>query len=178
MVAWKAVDPNDDRLEFTLYLRPVDEQPWQLLAERVEKPSFVWDTETVPDGRYTTKVVASDMLDNPARTMLEGMRESDPFVVDHTPPRLGELEARVLADGIVVVTAEVRDALSAIKSVEYVVDTRQWMMVGAEDGLLDGPRERVRFRVGGLKSGRHAIVVKATDALDNVSTAGLFVDVP
>ncbi len=178
MVTWKAVDPNDDRLEFTLYLRPVDEQPWQLLAERVEKPSFVWDTETVPDGRYTTKVVASDMLDNPARTMLEGMRESDPFVVDHTPPRLGELEARVLADGIVVVTAEVRDALSAIKSVEYVVDTRQWMMVGAEDGLLDGPRERVRFRVGGLKSGRHAIVVKATDALDNVSTAGLFVDVP
>ena len=64
-VSWKVEDPNADTLQYTLYYKATDESNWRLLKKELAKANYEWDVTTVPDGRYTLKVVATDKLSNP-----------------------------------------------------------------------------------------------------------------
>ena len=65
-IAWKAEDPDTDRLTYTLHYRRDGDQGWQMLRADLLDQIFVWDTTSVSDGRYLIRVTASDAPSNRA----------------------------------------------------------------------------------------------------------------
>ena len=169
-VTWSASDPNDDRLSFDVQYRAQGESLWKLLREDVRESVIAWDTVAMPDGRYTLKIVASDAPSNPADLSLTGEKESRSFDVDNTPPRLSAVQAS-RQDGGHRLTFRAEDDASAIRIVEYAVDSGKWNVVYPTDGICDSKQEDFDVTVPGYSDGIHTLVVKVTDLLDNIVTA-------
>ena len=73
LISWEAEDPNNDRLEFHLEYKSVDESKWQDLKRNVKEVNeFYWNTNRIPDGYYQARVIACDDLDNPLEFALKG----------------------------------------------------------------------------------------------------------
>lgn len=169
---WTAVDSDDDQLEYLLHLRDTGmgpEAPWLPLnrGEPLEASDYVWDTSTVPDGRYVLRLQALDRRSNPAGTALTGEKLSEPVEVDNTRPQIVELA--ITAAGEVSGTA--RDGGSLVASLECNVDGGPWMPIPAADGLFDGPEERFAFAAPPAGPGAHLLTVQATDAHGNTGLA-------
>jgi len=168
--AWKAEDPDTDRLVYTLQFRREGETAWHDLKAGLLDPLFVWDTTSVADGRYVVRVRATDSPTNAADRVLTGDRESDPFDVDNTPPVLTVETSRVGTSTRLTVRA--RDARSPILKLEYSVAGSPWQVVYPSDGLADSPDERYEITLP-ADADLTRVVVRATDLLQNVATAVL-----
>jgi len=169
-VKWQAKDPDGDALAYMVYYRAEDDPAtaWrEMTKEPVTAATFAWQTCGLPDGRYIVKVVASDDRANPEARALAAARESDPVLVDHTPPVIADLQ---VLNGSV--TGVARDAASRIEHLAYAVDGGEWKLVAPDDGLLDGPEEGFAFDLPeGLEPGPHAVAVQAADAGGNLAAA-------
>jgi len=170
-IEWSATDPNEDTLTFDVFYRAQGETLWKPLRENLRESVIAWDTVAMPDGRYTMKIVASDAPSNPASSALAGERESRAFDVDNTPPRVAELNAVPAEGGSHRLTFAAIDDGSAVRKVEYSVDSGRWMIVYPEDGICDSKRETFDINVSGYAEGVHTLVLRVTDLLENVGTA-------
>lgn len=167
LIAWKASDPNEDELQYTLHFRNGSSGPWIQLEEKLTDRLYEWDTRTVPDGRYQIKVEASDAKANPKGHGRTASRVSDTFVVDNTPPVIGDLKVEPLPGGVSV-GARVVDRTGTVQSVQYSVDSRDdWQAVAASDSIFDSPEEGVSFKVEDLPAGLHQIMLRASDDQGN-----------
>ena len=168
-VEWDAIDPNDDALVFDVWIKAEDESDYRLLVKDLERTLDTWDTQSMPDGLYRVKVVASDRTSNPADLARSDERASAPFVVDNTPPSLSLDVAR---DGApLAVTGSARDALSAITRVEFALDYGEWKPAFADDGLFDSRTESFRAVADDPGPGEHSVTVRAFDRAGNVAVA-------
>jgi hypothetical protein len=164
-IAWKGEDVDDDQLMFTLQHRRDGDTEWRDLRSGLTGSIFVWDTSTVPDGRYYVRVRASDAPSNAADRALVGSRESDPIDVDNTPPTL-DIGPPSANQPLSVV---VRDGRSAIARLEYSIRGGEWQLVYPVDGLADSPEERYTIP---LPAGVTAadVVLRVMDRLRNVAS--------
>ena len=170
---WKADDDNEDRLQYEVLYRSVDGAAWKPLRHVTSEQVFTWDTTSVPDGTYLIKVIASDALSNAPGAALTGELESDTFDIDNTPPSISV--AQITRDGArATVVIEVRDAQSAVGTVEYSMDGDRWQTLFPTDGIADAKVERYEMKVDADMLGR--LVIRAADALNNIAT--LKVDAP
>jgi hypothetical protein len=169
-VTWSATDPNDDMLSYEVHYRAEGESLWKLLRKDMRQPVIAWDTVAMPDGRYTLKVVANDAVSNPANLALTGEKESRSFEVDNTPPRVTGIQAS-RAQGGHRLTFQAIDDSSAVRKVEYAVDSGNWYVIYPTDGICDSKQEDFDVNVDGYAGGVHTLVVKVTDLLDNAATA-------
>ena len=169
-IKWQAKDPDGDALAFRVYYRAEADPAtaWrEMTKEPVTAPTFAWETRGLPDARYVVKVVASDDRANPEARALASARESEPVLVDHTPPTIADLRVAGAR-----VTGVARDAASRIAHLAYSVDGGKWKLVAPADGLLDGPEESFAFELpADLEAGPHAIAVQAADAAGNLAAA-------
>jgi hypothetical protein len=149
-----------------LYRREGD-STWHPLKTGLTDSIFVWDTTSVADGRYIVKLVASDDPSNTPDRALTAERESDPIDVDNTAPVITTEIVRT--GGAAKLVVRVHDAQSPIAKVEYSIGGGPWRLVYPVDGLSDSPDEQYEIP---LTSDTDAarIVVRATDALQNVSS--------
>jgi len=166
-LAWKAEDPDGDRLVYTLRYRLDGDTQWRVLREGLLDAIYVWDTTTVADGRYVIRLDASDELSNAQSRTLVGQLETQAIIVDNTPPAVavtvaGGASARRL-------TVDVRDSLSPIQKLEYSIGASPWQVVAPDDGLADGPVERYTIDLPADTDLRQ-VVVRATDLLQNVTS--------
>lgn len=166
---WKAEDDNDDDLAYDVMYRREGETAWKPLKRGLTDPIFVWDTTSVPNGTYVVKIVASDAPGNPPGTALSGERESRAFDVDNTPPDITVTSVR-REGGKTVVTFTVKDAFSSVQRVEYSLDSDRWRPIYPKDGIADSPSEAFEVTVD-ADGGDRAIVLRASDAMNNVATA-------
>lgn len=165
---WEAVDPNEDTLTYTLEYRRADAESWLPLADDLSDPSYEWDTRRAPDGRYIIRLTASDAPDNPGPMARQAARNSEPVVIDNTPPQLDAPPAvSRTADGLTI-TAAFRDALLPIREVRYALDsTDDFKPLLADDLIYDSTRESVTVTIPDLSPGPHVVVLRATDAQGN-----------
>ena len=91
--------------------------------------------------------------------------------MDNTPPRVADLGATPSEGGAHRLTFTVIDDASAVRKVEYSVDSGQWVIVYPQDGICDSKRESFDITVSGYSGGVHTLVLKVTDLLENVGTA-------
>jgi WD40 repeat protein len=168
-LVWKAEDANDDRLQYDVLYRREGETAWKALKRGLWDPIVVWDTTSVPDGTYFVKIAASDAPANSPDTALVGEMESLPFDIDNSPPVI-ELQAPVRSGNRTTMSFVVRDAQSAVQRVEYSLDASRWRVVYPKDGIPDSRREEFELVLDERETGRN-IIVRATDAMNNVATA-------
>src|SRR5207253_1537858 len=75
-----------DTLAFDIYYRADNERIWKVLKRDLEDNFYTISSDTLPDGVYVVRVVASDQPSNPPDLALRGEMESRPFTIDNTPP--------------------------------------------------------------------------------------------
>src|SRR5204863_5285451 len=78
---WTAIDKNQDTLTYDIYYRADNERTWKLLKKDLEDNFHTINSDTMPDGTYTVRVVASDQPSNPPDLALRGEMESRPFTI-------------------------------------------------------------------------------------------------
>jgi len=166
-ITWKAKEPNNDKLTCEIFIRLVGREKWVRFAKKVKEEKYIWDSRTVADGRYEVKVTASDEPDNPEGQALTASRVSRPIVVDNTPPEIIRMSYNIDGEKLHF-EATVKDALSVIGSVEYVIDSGEtWHIALPDDGIFDSREENVRFELEIDEPGEHLLAVRFTDALGN-----------
>lgn len=171
-VRWTAADPNTDQLVYDLAFRPADsaDDAWLSVAEELKEEWYSFDATVLPDGVYRFRVRASDRLSNEAESAQTAERISDPVVIDHAPPRLGEVRRD---GGRLRVT--VSDAASPLREAMVSFDAQEWTRVEVADGLLDGRTESlvVAAEDDTKKGGGGLVLLRVTDAAFNVVTFNL-----
>ncbi len=166
---WKADDENDDRLQYDVYYRREGETTWKPLKRGLWDPICVWDTTSVPDGTYYIKVAASDAPSNSPATALTGEMESVSFDIDNTPPVI-EVQSAARTGSKATVKFVVRDEQSAVQRVEYSLDASRWRVAYPIDGIADSRREEFDVTLDDAANAA-SIILRATDAMNNVATA-------
>jgi hypothetical protein len=165
---WSASDPDGDLVEVKLEYRPLGAAGWAVaaVARTPGAPDgdgeLAWATADLPEGEYEVRGVASDQ---PANAPGEGLEAVAPpvlrIVVDRTAP---EIEIVLLGDGAVRV--HLADALSDIRALELLEDSRARFTARPEDGICDSRRES--FRVELPDGGAAGLSVRGIDAAGNV----------
>jgi sugar lactone lactonase YvrE len=166
---WRAEDDNRDELNYDVQYRREGETAWKLLKRALTDPILVWDTTSVPNGRYVVRVVATDAPANSPATALTGSMESTTFEIDNTPPIVTVASAR--REGArLIIAFDVRDDSSAVQKAEYSLDGDRWQAVYPKDGIADSREEQFELVLEGEAAAR-GVILRATDALNNVASA-------
>jgi hypothetical protein len=169
-ISWQADDPDGDRLVYSLWFRPEDEQRWMPIRSNLSENTLLLDGDVLANGRYLFRVVASDRPSNPPEAARESDLVSSPVLIDNTPPMVTITQAR--RDGAAAeLEVDARDGESSLRRCEYSVDAAPWLPVEAVDGLTDSPHEQFRIHVDRLSPGEHLIVVRVYDSASNAGLA-------
>ncbi len=168
-VVWRADDENDDELLYDVQYRREGETTWRVLRRDLEEPILVWDTTTMPNGTYFIKIVASDSPSNAAGAALNGEMESSALEVDNTAPAIVIGQVRT-DSGRANISFDVKDDHSPIQKVECSEDGQLWRAAFPADGIADSRAERYSVTLDG-PLGPRGLTIRATDAMNNVSTA-------
>ena len=164
---WKVSDPNQDELRYTLAVRPEErEAGWLPIVAEIKDESYGFDATVLPDGRYRFRLTASDARGNAEGDGLEVRQESEPVVIDNSPPvleaaRRGGKGARV----------RVYDAWNPLREAALSIDGGPWRPLPAADGLLDGQKEELV--VEEIPATAKLVLVRLGDAAFNYATVDL-----
>jgi hypothetical protein len=172
---WKVENPDGDELAYRLAFREEHDAVWRPLGgpDALSKPEYDWNTEGLPDGTYTVRVVTSDERAQPRDRALESTFTSQPLLVDNRKPEVIGLVARYP-----FVSGRARDGESPITALEFSVDGGEWRELSPADGLCDDLVETFTLRLPALAPGPHAVTVRAWDSGDNVGAAATTVRAP
>jgi hypothetical protein len=163
---WSATDENGDTLVYKVEIRGVKETTSRLLKDNVKDKYLTWDSTAFPDGEYVIRVTASDAPSNPRDQALETMLESDPFLIDNTPPQILNLAATSSGNKIEVRWIA-RDARSDIDRAEYSINGGEWMMTQPVTKLSDSPEEEYHLVLDRGAPGEQVIAIRVSDEFDN-----------
>jgi hypothetical protein len=166
---WRAEDDNRDELLYDVQYRREGDTTWKPLKRALTDPILVWDTTSVPNGRYTMQVVVSDSPSNPPDGALTASLESTTFEVDNTPPIVNVTEVRRAGTRTTIVF-EVRDTDSAVQKAEYSLDGDRWQTIYPKDGIADSRAEQFELVLEGATAAR-GVIIRASDALNNITSA-------
>jgi sugar lactone lactonase YvrE len=168
-IVWRADDENEDELVYDVLYRREGESTWKTLRKDVQETILVWDTNTVPNGTYFVRIVASDSPANSSAEALSGEMDSVAFEIDNTPPSIaiGAIRAE---RGRTVIPFVVADDHSPVQRVEYSQDGQHWRSVFPVDGIADSKSERYELAIEG-DLGDRGLTLRASDSMNNVATA-------
>jgi hypothetical protein len=111
------------------------------------------------------RVTASDSPSNPRDQFLESSLESEPFLIDNTPPQILKLAANVSGNKIEI-RWKARDARSNIDKAEYSVNGGEWLLIQPVTKLSDSPEEDYHLVID-RATGEQVIAVRVNDEYDN-----------
>jgi sugar lactone lactonase YvrE len=168
-ITWTTADENQDELRYDVYYRPEGEKIWRLLAKDLRDRIFAWDTQTMPDGTYTTKIIVNDSGSNPRELTLSNEKESDSFDIDNSPPRIDVISA-TRNKGVINVEVKAQDEYSAIKEMRYSVQPGVWNTIFPIDSINDSPNETYRIEIKNAADDSPDIILKCSDRENNVAT--------
>ncbi len=173
-IRWRAEDKDGDTLVYRLFYRAEGDEVWMPmpLEKPLTKTEYAWNTESVADGWYRVKVVASDEESNAAGEALSDEKISEPVKVDNRRPEVVEL---AFANN--TLTGIARDNLSLIRYLEYSVDGGDWKCFNPKDGVFDDRQEPFAVKLDPLAPGPHTIAVRATDEEGNIGVEKISVRV-
>jgi sugar lactone lactonase YvrE len=161
-LVWRAEDENRDELTYDVLYRREGETSWKALKRGMTEAILVWDTSSVPNGRYFVRVVAADTPSNSPATTLTGAMESNSFDIDNTPPVITVTSVR-REGSRVTIAFDVRDTNSAVQKADYSLDGDRWQTIYPKDGIADSRFEQFELMLEG-DSGARGVILRAADA--------------
>lgn len=165
-ISWQAEDPDGDPLAYDVYIRGEGESQWHLLKDDLHQARYQPEPETLPDGKYQVRVVASDAEANPPGAARTAEQLSAPFLIDNTPPLVRVL-SQERKGASATVRFEAADAASVLRRAEYSLDAGPWIPIFSEDGIVDSRVETFLIRFDQLKPGEHVAVLRVYDMGNN-----------
>lgn len=135
-----AIDPNEDRLTYTLSYRALGEQTWRPLNGPVRDQVFTWDTSRLGDGHYEVQLVVDDALDNPGGQRLTAVRSLGPVRVDNTPPELDDWTLEHRHDGFAL-GLQARDGQELLAGAQVILPDGSVRRLDPVDGICDSAGE-------------------------------------
>jgi sugar lactone lactonase YvrE len=174
--SWEAEDDNGDDLTYSVYFRGEKESEWRPLKKDVEDKFYTLEADSLPDGKYFVKVVASDSPSNPKPIALTAELVSAQFHVDNTAPQI-QVANQIVQGRTAVVRFRASDLVSSLRKAEVSIDGKEWEMVFSVDGIVDSKTEEFEIKTGTLEPGEHSIALRVYDATGNVAIgkAGLLI---
>ena len=166
-VDWLFEDPNFDGLLFDLHYRMVGQPYWKKLATDLQSNVYSWDSSQMEDGEYQIKVIASDKPGNPLSRAITAEKISELFIIDNTGPVFSQFE-KTKNNGL---SFSVSDRWSFIKSCEYSIDTKGWMLLDPSDGINDSKQESFEIEFDGEENDRLDIAIRVTDSTGNTAVS-------
>jgi sugar lactone lactonase YvrE len=166
-LTWQADDPNGDLLTYSLYLKAADEREWHLVKDKMHQANYTLDPNTLADGKYVARLVASDEESNPPSLERESELLSAPFWVDNTPPDVDVLKQTVNGS-TVEVQFSAEDSTSPLRGAESSLDGQDWRDVLSDDGIVDSRKETFTLRFARLAPGEHVVALRASDTSGNI----------
>lgn len=168
IVVWTLADPDGDTLLSTFSIRREGETTWTDLVNASREAYAQFDTKSLPDGTYFTRLLVEETAPRPPADRLKHTFETDNLIVDNTPPAILDAAARRDGDSVVV-TVRGRDALSLIEGIEVIFNSglREEVTQPA-DGVRDGREETFSLEVSLAKiSNATSVEVTIYDAAGN-----------
>lgn len=166
---WKVENPDNDSIRYRVRYRGDGENNWRSLhrnSEYATATNLEWSIDGLAEGFYRVSVEATDEASNPEGEALTDRRESEPLLIDLTPPTATVRfeNGRIVGDA--------RDGASAITRIEYAVDTLEWRPARSADGVFDEREERFEARLPQpLPAGEHTVSVRVYDEAGNMGVA-------
>ncbi|KIG17020.1 hypothetical protein DB30_03617 [Enhygromyxa salina] len=172
-IEWDAEPRDEDDLMYEVAIRRSGsgDAGWVKLNkdEPITKKEIKLDLETLADGIYEVRVIASDEPSNGAGAAARDQLISEPFVIDRTRPTLDNVSA---SGGRV--TGVAKDRGSYVRDVAFSIDGGAFRSATASDGLYDSSTEKFELMLPSeLGPGVHRVVVRARDARGNLTTVAL-----
>ncbi len=143
----------------------MNESSWKLLKDKIREHYYSWDSTAFPDGKYIVRVTASDAPSNPPDQALTSSLESDPFLIDNTPPEITGLQGSPSGSKIEL-RFHAKDALSNIGKAEYSVNGGEWILVEPVNRLTDSMEEDYHVTID-RPQGEATIAVRVSDEYEN-----------
>ena len=162
---WLANDDNGDTLSFKIEIRGEGETTWKPLRENLRERYYSWDATAFPDGKYRVRVTASDAPSNTPAQRLTSSRESEPFLIDNTPPEISSLTGSATE-----VRFHATDALNTLSKAEYSINGGEWTIIEPTTRLTDSQEHDYRLPIT-RGAGELTVAVRVTDAYDNEAVA-------
>jgi hypothetical protein len=165
---WLASDANGDSMAYTLEIRGSGENDWKPLKDKVSEKYFSWDSTAFPDGEYRLRITATDAPGNPPSDALTFRLESDPFIIDNTPPKITGLTATRNGSKLQI-RWRAADALNNIAKAEYSLDGGEWTVAAPASRLSDSRELDYELSIDAAP-GEHTIAIRAEDDYENQVT--------
>ncbi len=163
---WLVTDDNGDVTLSTVEIRGAKETTWKLLKANQRERHLSWDSTAFPDGEYYLRVRVTDAPSHPPDQALSNELQSDPFVIDNTPPKITGLTGTVNGPKIEV-KWHASDALETIARAEYSLDGGEWKSLQPTTQLSDSREHDYVLSIGDAGAGEHTIAVRVTGEYDN-----------
>jgi hypothetical protein len=173
-ISWQADDADGDKLVYAVYFRGDDENDWMLIRSHMFENALLLDADTLADGRYFFKVVASDSPSNAAPYARVTELVSGPVLIDNTPPVVTPEPPRRRGDSLDIIV-NAFDKTSSLRRCEFSLDAGNWQPIEAADGITDSPREQFLLHIDKLRPGEHLLVFRVYDSANNVGLARVVV---
>ena len=154
-------------LTYALYLKAADEREWHLVKDKMHQANYTLDPNTLADGKYVARLVASDEESNPPSLERKSELLSAPFWVDNTPPDVDVLKQTVNGS-TVEVQFSAEDSTSPLRGAESSLDGQDWRDVLSDDGIVDSRKETFTLKFTHLAPGEHVVALRAADTSGNI----------
>jgi hypothetical protein len=174
-VRWSASDENQDSLEYRVEICGKGESVWRLLKDRVQEKYFSFDGSAFPDGEYVLRLTTSDAPSNTPSEALSSSLESDPFIIDNTPPQIVSNGTRQ-ENGRTIFSFSVKDALSWIDKAEYSINAGEWIVLSPTNRVSDSQNLSYEVPVPPAQGGvQQVLAIRVFDDNDNESVTKVLV---
>ena len=171
-VAWKASDPNDDKLIYSVSLRAVADKDWTKLVDKTEDTFYSFNTTGFREGYYIIKVTASDLPSNTPETARTAEAMSEPFLINNAAPTL-TVQSQSVSDDTADMVVNAVDSASVITSASYSLDGKEEVALRPVNLIFDSMNETFDIRLKGLSQGTHSLLVRAQDEAKNAGVLQL-----
>ena len=168
-LTWKAVDPDNDGLLYSIACKSNAGRSWIMLAEKTEDDYLRIEYGSLADGWYTFKVTASDEPGNPSGKARSTTRTLGPVIIDESPPLLEKVSWNDGDNGKTAIM-EVFDPGSGLSSAAVSIDGGRWTNLEADDGITDEQYES--FALSGIHSFT-SMTVRLTDRAGNIASVSI-----
>jgi len=160
-VSWLSVDPNGDKLEYSVSIKK-EGGKWLRVGRNLKEKKFDLQKNLYEDGVYRAKVVVDDRLSNSPQDAKISEMISESFILDSTAPQMKNYKKINN-----LISFDVKDENSVVADVMYSSDGKIWLPLFPSDGISDSLSETFKMNLSMLKGVKGMLLFKLADESGN-----------
>ena len=146
IVNWSASDPNDDTLEYDIYLAEDGLPKIKINSKKITGTNFTFAKNSYPTGYKKITLIVSDRPSNSDNTALTSDYTSIPIMFDSEAPIISNIDLKKSTKSVEV-SFSVSDTHSIIKETSYIINGSTTIKLVPIDGIFDSKKESFLFSI-------------------------------